>query len=448
MKLRTLTGAHTRCFSPRVNEVARGANPACAEVRDHPIAAGGVEDVRTHPILVALAASLFALAPTQSYAQTPQESASVRDRTRADYEPLGKRLGGFTLNGQLNFTVSQTDNVFANVSGAEQEDTIFTINPNAQLTSNWSRHSLGLYTGAAFRSFQDFSSEDAETFFVRGVGRLDVGSRSSLTGALGYAREVESRTDPDSPVTLAPIEYDRTDASLTAEHTFNRFRATAEVGRTEYDFDGLQSFRDNEENRVRGRLDAEVTPRFGAFVETVFDEREYPNSPGLNSEGQALYVGATANFTDLMRAEIGVGQFERSYDNSLLDTEGLAISGNLQWFVTRLTTVSFNAARGSEELIGAGTATPFVETSFGGRVDHELRRNIILTAGVTGGQREFSGVDRQDDYLYADFGADYLLNRRVALFGRYNLETVDSSGANEFRDFDVNTITFGVSLRL
>ena len=45
-------------------------------------------------------------------------------------------------------------------------------------------------------------------------------------------------------------------------------------------------------------------------------------------------------------------------------------------------------------------------------------------------------------------GADYLLNRRVALFGRYNLETVDSSGADEFRDFDVNTITFGVSLRL
>jgi hypothetical protein len=405
--------------------------------------------VRTNRFLSALAASLIVFAPVHAAAQVVQQrDVSVRDRSRPEYDPLGLRLGGFTLNGSLDLGVSTTDNLFANVSGAEESDVVYSISPDARLTSNWSRHALAVYAGAGFDRHEDFGSADADTHYLRGVGRLDIGSNSSLTGAVGTAHEVESRTDPDSPVTFAPIEFDRTNASLTAQHTFNRFRVTGEVARSEYDFEGAQDYRDNEENVLRGRLEMEVTPRLGVFVEGISDERDYTNAASLSSEGQQLLAGATFNVTDLLRGEIAVGQFQRDYTNSALDSDGVAASGSLQWYATRLTTVTFDVARGSESVIGGGTGDPFVETKYGARVDHELLRNLIVSAGVRAGEREFSGGGRNDDFTSADVGADYFLNRRVALRARYRHEEVDSTGIAAFRDFEVNSLSFGLSLRL
>src|SRR5690606_24629881 len=110
----------------------------------------------------------------------------------------------------------------------------------------------------------------------------------------------------------------------------------------------------------------------------------YDNNPTpaiVNSEGRTLLAGVSVNFTDLMRGEINVGQFEREYDagNSV---EGLAVAANLEWYPTGLTTVTVTGRRNSEDVIGATESQPFTETEFGARVDHELLRNLILTAGA------------------------------------------------------------------
>ncbi len=129
--------------------------------------------------------------------------------------------------------------------------------------------------------------------------------------------------------------------------------------------------------------------------------------------------------------------------------EGLAADANLEWYLTRLTTLSINAHRNTEATIGATTVAPYIETRFGGRIDHELLRNVILTAGVESGKREYQdGIDRTDDYTFADVGADYLLNRRVALRARLRHAEVNSSGADAYRDFEVNSLTLGIAFRL
>lgn len=448
MKLRKPGPRAPSSFSPQVQHVALD-RAICGrdQCRGADAASQGF-DVRFHPLFSLLAASLLTFVPVHAAAQTQPSDAAVQDRVRADYDPLGMPLGAFQLNGSIDFGVTHNDNIFAEESGFEDEDVIFSANPNARLESGWSRHSLGIYAGAGFYSHEDFSNEDATTYYLRSIGRLDIGSNSSLTGVVGFSREVESRTDPDSPLTLEPIEFDRNETALIAEHRFNRFRLVGEAFRTDYDFEGAQNFRDNETTGLRGRLEAEITPRLGALIEATTDERDYPNSPALSSEGLSYLVGATIKFTDLMRGEVLVGQFERDYNNSALNSEGLAVSANLQWYVTRLTTLTFDADRSTEEIVGGGTSTPFVQSSVGGRVDHELRRNIILSAGASGGRREFSGVDREDDFLFADAGVEYVLNRRVALSARYTREEVESNGAAAFRDFEVNRFSLGLSLRL
>ncbi|HEX8901535.1 outer membrane beta-barrel protein [Vitreimonas sp.] len=405
--------------------------------------------VRVNPALSLFAASLIAFAPVHALAQDQQASVSVRDRPREEYDPLGLRFGGFTLNATLDLSAASTDNVFAEETGAD-EDVIYAVAPSARVRSNWSRHAIQVEAGGRFESHEDFSSEDADTNFARFYGRLDVGARSTVALSASTAHEVESRTEPDAPTGGDPVEYDRQDVALTAVHTFNRFKLTGGVAQRTFEFDGTQNIRDNEETSIRARVDAELTPRIGLVLQAVADERDYDNHPTpaiVNSEGRTLLAGVSVNFTDLMRGEINVGQFEREYDagNSV---EGLAVAANLEWYPTGLTTVTVTGRRNTEDVIGATESQPFTETEFGARVDHELLRNLILTAGAQIGRRDYESIDREDEVLSADVGADYLINRRVALRARYVFDDVQSSGIDRYRDFEANAFTLGLSFRL
>jgi hypothetical protein len=356
------------------------------------------------------------------------------------------RFGGFDFNASVDFAATHTDNLFAAETN-EQEDTYFTVSPRARLASHWSRHALAADAGASFNSHQDVSSEDATTGYAGLYGRYDISARTNVFGSARIAHDVEPRTDPDAPLTGDPVEYDRTDLSAGVQHTFNRFRATGSVSELRVRYDNAQEFRDFDQTTLRGRLEAEVSPRFGLLFEASADNRDYNNTPALNSDGQTYLVGATINLTDLMRGEIAVGQFNRDYDSGE-STEGLAISSNLEWYITRLTTLSFNAHRNTEDVVGATVAVPYVETEVGARVDHELLRNVILTAGIQGGTREYDIIDRNDDYSRFDVGADYLLNRRAVIRARYQHDEVESSGADRYRDYEINAVTLGLTLRL
>jgi len=404
---------------------------------------GGGVDVRINPFVSLFAASLISFLPVHAMAQTTDSGAvSVRERERPELDPLGARLGAFTLSATLDLDVTSTDNLFATSTG-EVDDIIYTVAPSARLASGWSRHSLALEAGAAFRSHKDFSSEDVDTHYLRGIGRLDIGSRTALHGSARYAHDYTPRYDPDSLVG-APTEFDRTDASLGVSHRFARLGIRADAFTSEREYDGAAASRDYTQTGLRGRVDAELSPRITAFVSGSVDERDYDNSPASNSEGRALLVGAAFN-GDLVRGEISVGQFERDYEG-FDSIDGLAAAGRIEWYATPLTTVTVDVQRSADDNVGVASGLPYVTTEFGARVDHELLRNVILTAAVRSGDRDYEGGDRGDEYMRYEVGADYILNRRVALRARYSRDDVDSSEAA--RNFDIEAVTVGLSLRL
>jgi hypothetical protein len=441
-------------FPPHAQRVAKARilhNRSKTGRRSHllaTLASFGGTLVRVHPALSMFAASLIAFAPVHALAQDQQSSTSVRDRQREEYDPLGMRLGAFNLRASVDVVAESDDNIFAEEVG-QDEDVIFSVAPNASLRSTWSRHAISFDAGARFESHEDFSSEDVDTGYARFGGRLDVGSRSNVALDAGLSHEREARTDSDAPTVGDPVEYDRSDLALTAEHTFNRFKVTGAVAYREYSFDSIvQSVRDNEQTSFRARVDAALTPRLGLVLQATTDERDYGNSATLSSEGTTLLAGVSMNFNDLLRGEITAGQFDRDYDGGA-SADGLAVAANLEWYPTGLTTVTFNARQNAEDVVGATSATPFTESQYGVRVDHELLRNVILTAGAQVGTREFEDpIDREDEVVGVEIGADYLMNRRIALRARYNFDDVQSSGADRYRDFEVNAFTLGVSFRL
>ncbi|MGE0740475.1 MAG: outer membrane beta-barrel protein [Hyphomonadaceae bacterium] len=397
-----------------------------------------------------VAAALMLILPVHAWAQDiPPDEANVRDRVRPEYDPLGLRLGGFDLNATLDLGAASTDNVFATETG-EQEDLIFSVSPSARLSSHWSRHSVSFIAGADFTSHEDFSSEDTETGYVGADGRLDIGANSQVFGIARLAQQVEPRTNPDALIAAEPVEYERSELAVGAQHTFNRLRLRGTFATVEYDYDDAdgidQDFRDSTEDSVTLRAEAEITPRLGAVLQARVDERDYPNAPGLSSDGQTYLAGVIINFTDLMRGEITVGQFNREYESGA-EMDGTAIAALLDWYATRLTTVQFSARQTGEDS-GATVAQPYIASEYGVRVDHELLRNVIVSGGIQMGQREYENIDREDEYRAAFVGADYFLNRRVALNARYTFDDTESSGVDRYRDFTVNVISLGVSLRL
>ncbi|HYD71565.1 MAG TPA: outer membrane beta-barrel protein [Candidatus Binatia bacterium] len=400
--------------------------------------------VRVRPVLSLFAASLIAFAPLHAAAQDEDQSVSVRERPRPEYDPRGTRLGAFMLHGSLDGAITMTDNLFADPA-VEEEDTIYTLGAHARLNSNWSRHALGADAGYVSVTHDEFSSEDHETSYAGLRGRLDIGRSTNIGLVARVSHEIEARSDPDAGGVGTPLtEFDRTYFNVSAQHSFNRVRFGVAAWQSENDYDDLQNFRDFEGTGASARVDVAVTPRIGLFGQASADERDYNNDPTLSSDGTTYLVGASIDFTDLMEGEIAVGHFEREYADGG-SSDGLAVFGNLQWYITRLTTISVNASRNSEDVIGR-SAEPYVLTRFGARVDHELLRNVILTAGAGFANRDFLADDREDDHINYDVGVDWFLNPRVALEGRIVHEEIDSNAPAI--DYDENRATLGISLRL
>ncbi len=85
-------------------------------------------------------------------------------------------------------------------------------------------------------------------------------------------------------------------------------------------------------------------------------------------------------------------------------------------------------------------------------IDHELKRNIILSVGGGYTLYEYQGAAsiglpaRVDDAYNFGFSAKYLINRYVYLKGAYSYNTRSSNIANS--NYDLNAVYFTIGTQL
>ncbi|WP_395645028.1 outer membrane beta-barrel protein [Terricaulis sp.] len=406
--------------------------------------------MRASPFASLFAASLIALLPTHAFAQQAQsnEPISVRERPRPEYDPLGMRFGGFDLHAGLGLAAQTTDNVLATATN-EQDDVVYHVTPEARLRSTWGRHALEIGAGADVQSYQDTSDADVTTYYVDGMGRLDIGTDTNVTARALLAHEAESFANPDALPGQERVEYDRTGASLAVAHTFNRVRLIGTAETRDFDFDDAngvdQDRRDYSEDSLTGRVEVAMSPRLFLVGQVTSDQRDYDNDPAVSSEGMTYLAGVRLELTDLIHGEITAGTFERDYDGATGSVDGTAIAANVEWYVTQLTTLTFHASQGAQEG-GASIDTPYTASEYGARVDHELLRNLILSASFTSGKRDYETIALEDETFAGTVEAIYLMNRRVDLNLRYAHEENDSTAAG--RDYEISGVYAGLRLHL
>jgi hypothetical protein len=389
-------------------------------------------------------------------------NVSVRQRPHPGYEALGLREGAFMVWPKLNTTVEYNNNIFA-TDGGEQSDTIFHVSPEVDLTSQWSRHQLDAYARATINRYVDHTTEDTEDYSVGASGRLDVLRTAQINGGLNWNQLTEPRTSAASLGQAKPVQYQLTSSYLSGAREFNRLRLSGRFDAQNFLYlsetgNRPQSDRDRTLYVFTGRADYAVSPDTAVFVQVAGNTRDYrlqaspsvlatyPGFQDRDSSGVEALVGANFEISALWRGEVGVGYLNQSYDNKAFkDISGFGARAQVEWFPTQLTTVTFTGSRTVEDA-GITGSSGYLSTNIGAQVDHELLRNVILSAQAAYGKDDYRGIDRNDERYTAGISATYLVNRSVGVTVGYNHFQQDSKGLAGSGQFSVDKV--GATLTL
>ena len=384
---------------------------------------------------------------------------TVRSRERPELEALGMHVGSFYLFPSITGGVSYNDNVYYTDSNTKS-DFIYTVAPRVELRSDWNNHSLTAAAGGRFGFYNDQTGENYQDAYANVAGRLDVSRSTVMRAHANVARDHEERGDPnDIAGTSEPTVFYIFEGGLNGTHRFNRVTVSAGNDIRRYQYTNTDAIgggtidngsRDYTQFRPAVQVSYEFSPRYSAYVRGEGDIRRYDedDSAGFtrNSSGYDMVGGAAVDLTGVLFGDFYAGIRQRYYEASQFDTlTGPVVGSKLTWIPTGLTTVVLDIQNQVIETIMTNSSG-YSSTAVDLGVDHELLRNLILSAGAGFRYDDFEGISRTDKYFTGRVGADYLWNRYLTLGARYRFlgRDSDTSGA----DFTSNIISLLLTAKL
>ncbi|VXC85743.1 conserved hypothetical protein [Sphingomonas sp. T1] len=391
---------------------------------------------------------------------------SVLERTRPDYDPIGLRLGTFTILPSLDANTGYDSNVRA-LQSPVLDDLIFTLRPAVVARSNWSRNAVTVRASSDIQRFVDRPVENAEQYQIGADGRFDIGSRTHLVADARVGRLIEARgSTGDTALDGEPVNFMDYHFGTGADHDFGPLLTRASFTFDEFRYGDRKAAGgrkvDNSQRNYRSilgdiQLTMPVAPAAGVFVRGTVNTADYINEPAGPSGDSTSYsalTGIAFGVTPLLYGSIGIGYFAQTYREPSLDgTNGLNYSAAITWNPTPLATASFTLNRALQRApsptLGAITTTTGTLIA-----DYELRRNLIVGATAGYSRNLYGLIDRTQTQMTGSARATYLFSRLISSTLRLDyLRTrpdqasgVDSLGIG--RRFDKTRIFLGMRLQL
>lgn len=399
----------------------------------------------------------FMMPTTASIAQVAPTPEALEDEPEA-YEPVGGRVGSFILYPEIELLLGYSDNVLA-LSDEEQGDGLLQLTGRVTAQSQWQRHRATASSYLRQNLYATLESENSTEAGARVDGTYDISRRSALRGFANVDFLAEDRTSIGRiDQARSPTRFSRYGVGTTYWHDFDPLMVQGELQYQLLDFqdntsiggDPLeQDYRDLSYYRAAVQGAYDVSPGIAALARVEVDRLDYRETDiasgfDRDSTGYKLEGGVQFELTSLIDGQVRAGILSRDVDDPTIpDPTGFSFGGSLDWRVTPLTTLNFDADRAIEEggspLI-AGNLRSQARVS----VDHELRRNILLFGSVRAARLETVGVfDEQATEYELVASGTYLLNRNLRLFVRADRYSRSTDG-DWFRDFDRNRLLGGV----
>jgi hypothetical protein len=381
----------------------------------------------------------------QPYVRTgPKAGETVTSRRRPQYDPVGVRAGSFFIYPSLELTPLFDTNIFQ-TSGNRKSDILAIISPEIVARSNWRRHEFNFGGRADIGRYKSFTSENYEDISFVASGRYDIRRDSYLFATGRWAQRHEERGSPDDRGGVNPTVFWAAEALGGVNYKFSRIAVRLQGLYRNLNFFDVRALGspgeinndDRDRNEAIGtlRVSYDVSPRFAAFMEGSGNVVRYihrPDDDGFNrnNAGFGINAGASYEITGKLFAEAFAGYLHQNFDDSRFPTiTGPAGGLTLTWNATGLTTVKAGVTRSIEQTTLIGTSG-FFSTQFRASVDHELRRNVILSGFGSFQIDNYRGGGREDKWYRAGASAKWLVNRYSNILGAYQYTHRQSNVGN------------------
>lgn len=360
-------------------------------------------------------------------ARDPARGVPVRDRKHPDYDPIGDLIGSFTVNSQATLKVGYDSNVFLQSDG--QRDVIGEIILAAQAKSNWSRNALAAEAFVGTSAYGENPEANATTYGLNLKGRLDGRPGESIAANAGIERLAQDRVAIEEVLTTRkPTIYTRKRLGLTGRRAWGALGVQLSTGLTKYHFQdntGLEGGAVDQRFRNYTLSEAGIDLSYGEddgrafFVSLNGEKRRYPDQrPGAldrDEQGFQVLTGVRSEITPLIRGQLAIGYLYADFDAPGVKTrKEIAFDTQLSYLATELTTIRLSSRRYVQNIaLPAATAVLVTRSTLG--VDHELYRNVVLSAEVGHDDGDYIGISGSSKVDALNFSGTWLVDRNFKL---------------------------------
>jgi hypothetical protein len=347
------------------------------------------------------------------------------------FGPTGIHAGTFFLRPALEVMTGYDTNPARSVTNPKGS-TELAVAPELLGHSDWERHQLDVAIRGAYYYYPEVRLADRPNLDARADARIDVSKDTRIDVQGRYILSTDYPGSPNIAADFAKLPiYTDLGATLGVGQRFNRLDLSLKgtVDRIDWQDSLLtngirQSNADRDYNQYGGILRGsyEVSPGVKPFTEVDVDTRIHdlrPDRTGADrdSDGVAMKIGTSFEFTRTLTGEISVGYLNRFYqDPTLPNIHAPLLDASLAWAASALTTVKFISATNVAESVLPDVSGVLVHTN-GLEVSHALRRWLIATAKFGYEIDDYVGSLRQDHHYLASLSMTYKLNRDLWLKG-------------------------------
>jgi len=349
---------------------------------------------------------------------------TVASRKRPDYDPAGIRTGALLIFPTVSSTLGYDSNVYRQASGVS--DVFGRLRAAVQARTDLSRHAVAIDGYIDQRVYSKYTTDNALTYEAHLLGRLDFARGDRVTAEVRHTKAVVERGGASEILnTREPVQYNISLASIDGRKAFGRLLlglggtvsySNYQNGETPAGALFDQQFRDLTLYQVRTDIGYALAAGPEVFISAAGEARRYRVVvPPIIRDADSIEVlaGLRSDITPLLRGQFSLGYLRANFKDPTIPSRGaLGVNIGLDYLVTPLTTLRAGVLRNLRNVASA-TAPAALVTEGRIGVDHELLRNLILSASTSYQLADYIGSDRSVRRITADGGAQWLINRRM-----------------------------------
>jgi len=407
---------------------------------------------------VTIAGLTLAMA-SPALAQSGEVSQRIDSRVRPEYAAQPVHIGSFEAYPRVEVEGEYVDNLFGTQTN-KVDDVIVSVVPSIELRDRRTDRSLNLKLLGGVETYTQSDIDERFRGEARFNGRFGLGTTTRPFLGASIVHNTGGGQDYEDFRTIAqPLDLTTMRGNAGIEQEFGPLTATVEGQYRRTDYSGSfilegssfdADFRDFDTYSVRGRIAYGRNPAQGIYVEGSYNKRDYsttgtdPSLPAQlqadrSSDGYSVRAGYTRQITDLLQLDVSAGYLKQDYDSTdFSSVDGISFAANVFWAPTPLTTLQLGASRSID-----GSSNPLfsglLRTDFDIAVQHELLRNLVLSAQGRYSILEYDGVGSNDNEFSVTGSARYYVSPRWSL--RFRLEHFERTGTYELTQ---NRVLLGI----